>query len=163
MTADLIRTQSPDWLCGTWKMATPRTYTLTEDWQFELRHYPLCCDPLVAPDKIVIQVPAGFKFNGASVPLPWLTACLSLGVLRPMGILFTASIVHDYAYQHGKLALLTDNTLTEHVISRSEADKLFRDTIKTVNRAPIAAWLAWTGVWLGGWANWRGLPSDIHQ
>lgn len=138
-------------------------YTLTEDWQFELRHYPLCCDPLVAFDKIIIQIPSGFKFNGASVPFPWLMACLSLGVFRPMGILFTASIVHDYAYQYGNLPLLADNTVTEHEVSRSVADELFRNTIKTVNQAPIAAWIAWIAVRLGGWTNWRGIFSDIHQ
>ena len=42
------------------------------------------------------QVPAGFIFDGASIPRPlWST----LGIL-PIGYHMPASVVHDYLYRH---------------------------------------------------------------
>lgn len=42
-------------------------------------------------------------FDGASIPFPWLVSFISFGILRPLGVMLTASIVHDFAYEYGYL------------------------------------------------------------
>ncbi|MEM6502787.1 MAG: DUF1353 domain-containing protein [Cyanobacteria bacterium P01_C01_bin.89] len=93
--------------------------------------------------------------DGASVPLPWLFSFLSFGLLRPLGVMLTASIVHDFAFEYGGLIYREqDESLSEEVlifkrVSRDLTDQLFRDLIATVNEMRITAFLAWIAVRLG--------------
>lgn len=45
------------------------------------------------------------QLDGASVPAHLVVALLSLGLLRPMGILLTASVVYDFIFKCGYLNL----------------------------------------------------------
>ncbi len=36
-------------------------------------------------------------FDGASVPRPWLVTAVGGGILRPLGVMLIASIIHDFA------------------------------------------------------------------
>ncbi len=92
----------------------------------------------------------GLRFDGASVPLPWLVSFLSFGILRPLGIMLTASLVHDFAFVHGGLSYRDSNDKENfQPLERDEADLLFKDMISTVNKMPIAAFVAWVFVRLG--------------
>ncbi len=80
-----------------------------------------------------VTVPAGFEFDGASVPrLLWT-------MFNPVGELFEASIVHDYMYEN---ALET----------KEKADDKFYEIAKMygANRA----WAAYWAVRLGGRGNY---------
>ncbi|MGD1849390.1 MAG: DUF1353 domain-containing protein [Cyanophyceae cyanobacterium] len=93
--------------------------------------------------------------DGASVPLPWLFSFLSLGLLRPLGVMLTASIIHDFAFEYGGLLykVQDESQDEEQVVFRSVnrdcADQVFHDLIVTVNAMPITAFLAWIAVRLG--------------
>lgn len=103
---------------------------------------------------------ADTRIDGASVPRPWVVSCLSFGILRPLGILLTASIVHDFAFEYGAL-LHRDASGTEKLqpIERDVSDRLFRDMISTVNRMPMVAYIAWVVVRLGWFfVKYNGQP-----
>lgn len=90
------------------------------------------------------------RLDGASVPFPWLVSFLSFGVLRPLGVMFIASIVHDFAFKHGGLVYRDHSGKLEfYKIQRHLVDNLFYDIIRTVNEMPFTALLAWAAVRLG--------------
>ena len=53
-----------------------------------------------------IYVPKGFVTDGASIPFAMVLAFISFNLLRPIGVLFEAAIVHDYGCDHGGLLYL---------------------------------------------------------
>jgi len=134
-----------------------RFFTLRHDWLLKVEK--------VAYDERLngtIKVPALDKngeeitFDGASVPLPWLVSLLTIGILRPLGVMLTASVVHDYAYRYGHLQK-EDGTVVE--IERHIADQLFKDIIATVNKLPDVGYIAWFLVRLGWlFVKYNGKP-----
>jgi hypothetical protein len=90
------------------------------------------------------------ELDGASAPLPWLVGMASFGILRPLGAMLTASMVHNFAYQHGGLLYKKgDGALEFRSLPRDLADDLFRDIISTVNNIPVTAKIAWFAARLG--------------
>jgi len=90
-------------------------------------------------------------FDGASVPLPWLVSYLSFGVLRPLGILLSASVVHDFAFQFGYLPIVKNGKCKNVPLQRHDADELFRLITQTLNGSNFWSRLAWHAVRLGWW------------
>jgi hypothetical protein len=124
----------------------PREFQLNHDWCIQL-------DRVSYDERLngSVRIPRDkdgqlIDFDGASVPLPWLVSFLTLGILRPLGVMLTASIVHDYAYKYGHLMKDDGSEIT---LERDVADRLFRDIISTVNRLPLVAFIAWFAVRLG--------------
>lgn len=94
--------------------------------------------------------PKQIIFDGASIPAPWLISFLTMGILRPLGVMLIGSIVHDFTYQFGYLELKQSNGSYKPVdISRSESDQLFRDLISTVNKMTLIGFIGWIAVRLG--------------
>ncbi|WP_432784637.1 DUF1353 domain-containing protein [Cyanobium sp. BSA11S] len=110
--------------------------------------------PLAHDEKITI-------LDGASVPAPWLVSFLSFGVLRPVGVMLTASIVHDFAFKHGVLLREREGSqeLENVTIARHQADRLFGRMIATVNRMPVVGFVGWLAVRLG----WLFVPYGKNQ
>ncbi|MEM6483707.1 MAG: DUF1353 domain-containing protein [Pseudomonadota bacterium] len=143
-------------------IATERRYFyLTEDWHIELEasRYPFLTGKIVIP---VETAGKRFEFDGASIPVPWLVSLLTVGVLRPLGVLLVASIVHDYAFRYGEL-LIQKAGETEPAkvpVARHDADALFRDIITAVNGNRTVGRLGWYFVRLGYWLGvpYNGLP-----
>ena len=90
-------------------------------------------------------------FDGASIPLPWLVSYLSFGVLRPLGILLSASVVHDFAFQFGYLPVVKNGKCKHIPVQRHDADELFRLITQTLNGSNFFSRLAWHAVRLGWW------------
>ena len=87
------------------------------------------------------------KFDGASIPFPWLISFLSFGILRPLGVMLTASIIHDFIYEYG---YLNHNNAEEVInVKRELADQLFYDVIDTVNDMQVTAYIGWLAVRIG--------------
>jgi len=104
-------------------------------------------------------------FDGATIPVPWLVSLLTIGILRPLGVVLIGSIVHDYAYQFGHLRVRSKSQeIVKVPLERHTADKLFRDIIGTVNRLPPVGYIAWMAVRIGWlWVpysgkRWTGRP-----
>lgn len=140
--------------------ATKRRYFyLTEDWSVELdsQRYPELSGSIVIPEKTDGE---RFEFDGASIPVPWLVSLLTIGVLRPLGVLLIASIVHDYAFRYGYLVVRrsAEQDQEEKVpVDRHRADDLFRDLITVVNGNRTVGRMAWYFVRLG---YWIGVPYN---
>ncbi len=130
--------------------AQRRKFQLVKDWSIKIDNAKYAEDlngEIVIPQKynnIETQV------DGASVPLPWLVNFVSLGILCPLGVMFTGSVVHDFAYKHGGLLYKQSDGSTEfREVRRDIADDLFRDIIATVNQLPVTSKIAWLAVRLG--------------
>jgi len=128
-----------------------RHYSLNEDWEVELSNisYSPELNGLIKIPKLKNNKP--LKLDGASTPIAWLASFMSLGIVRPMGIMFNASIIHDYCYHYGGLDVSNnqgeDYKFVE--VNRETADRLFRDIISSIHDMPRAAWLCWFLVKIG--------------
>ena len=118
------------WLLGT------RNWELTNDFNYVLNG-----------NKYVI--PAGFKFDGASIP-KFLRTFFS-----PVGVLLIGGLVHDYAYKYETL-LRENKRDTLGKISQKRADEIFRDININVNGFYLMNYLAYWSLRLGGFVAWNG-------
>ena len=80
------------------------------------------------------KIPAGFKFDLASVPKPlwWIVAPFELSVSAPL--------IHDFAYVnngHGPGGSITDDEGRDLILTRSETDVMFRDIM---SREGVSWW-----------------------
>ena len=117
------------WLLGV------RNWELAEDYSYELN------------DKKFV-IPAGFKFDGASIP-KFLHTFLS-----PVGVLLMGGLIHDYAYKYETL-LRENKKDTMGVISQKRADEIFRDINIEVNGFFLMNYLAYYSLRLGGFMAWN--------
>jgi hypothetical protein len=113
-----------------------RQWEIAKDFQFE-----------VNGEEYVI--PAGFTFDGASVP-KFLASWLS-----PVGILLMGGLVHDYVYKYTVL-LKANKREVSAVMTQKEADKLFRDINIEQNGIHALNYAAYYALCLGGFVAWKG-------
>ena len=141
-------------------LTTVRTFKMVENWRFTL------------PNDIIIVIPKGFVFDGASIPKPLWFLCgllilaLVLGImisweiillfsclfiiagvtLSPVGLLLIAGLVHDFAYRYGYLWKVEDDGSYRkyyHIRgTRLNYDELFLDINLKVNGMVFADYLA---------------------
>lgn len=99
---------------------------------------------------IRIWIPAGFIFDGASIPrfLWWF--------LSPVGLLLIAGLIHDFIYRNSFYFDITDGDATVRVkCNRSTADKIFYDIAYEVNDIHFADVPAYSAVRCFGWIAWN--------
>lgn len=122
-------------------LAYIREWVLLEDWYF------------ILPDKKTkIVIPAGFDFDGASIPRPFWS------ILSPVGLLLIPGLVHDYAYRHAELIQVTEdgNRIPyKPDADRAYWDRLFKDISIAVNGFAITTLIAWLVLKLLGWRTWN--------
>jgi len=95
------------------------------------------------------SVPAGFRFRPSTPRLLW-------PVVSPLDTL-TASLLHDYLYREKPRYGPGD----QYGFDRQQADALFYQVMRKQGRPAWRAWLAWTGVRLGGWWYWYELDEAV--
>ena len=117
------------WLLGV------RNWEIAEDFNYELNNKQFV-------------IPAGFKFDGASIP-KFLHTFLS-----PVGVLLMGGLVHDYAYKYQTL-LKKHKKETLGVISQKHSDEIFRDINIGVNGFYLMNYLAYWSLRLGGFLAWN--------
>jgi hypothetical protein len=84
----------------------------------------------------VFIVPEGFVTDFASVPR------IPLAFLLTGDSAHEAAVIHDFIYSRG-------------IVSRSQADAVFREAAQVTGESGWRSWLMWAGVRLGGWISWR--------
>ena len=133
-----IATKDKGFFKGVWMwLMGSRHWEIVEDWKFELEG-----------KKYV--VPAGFQFDGASVP-KFLATFLS-----PVGVLLMGGLVHDYAYKYATLRKDTKKYSDIGSITQKDADILFRDICIEVNGFKVLNYLAYWSLRLAGFVAWNG-------
>ena len=85
-------------------------------WLLGVRHWELAEDFNYTLNDKDYVIPAGFKFDGASIP-KFLHPFFS-----PVGVLLMGGLVHDYAYKYETL-LMKNKKETLGVISQKEQTK----------------------------------------
>jgi hypothetical protein len=118
-----------------WLLST-RNWEITKDWHYKI------------DDKEYV-IPAGFTFDGASIPKFMRT------FFSPVGVLLVGGLVHDYAYKY-KTLLLNNKKDTMGELTQKRADEIFRDININVNGFHTMNYLAYWSLRLGGFVAWNG-------
>jgi hypothetical protein len=94
-----------------------------------------------------ITVPAGYKFNLASVPrLFWF-------LIAPFELSIAAPLIHDFLYDYRGVP--PDGSITPpKTYSRKEADGIFREIMEKENVVGWRRFFAYWAVRLFGWFAW---------
>ena len=117
-------------------------------WLLGVRHWEVAEDFNYELNDKKFVIPAGFKFDGASIP-KFLHPFFS-----PVGVLLMGGLVHDYAYKYQTL-LMKNKKDTLGVISQKRADEIFRDINIGVNGFYLMNYLAYWSLRLGGFVAWN--------
>ena len=123
-------------------------FTMIKMWLLGVRHWEIKEDFEYVLNGNIYVIPAGFKFDGASIP-KFLHPFLS-----PVGVLLIGGLVHDYAYKYATL-LRQNKRDTLGVISQKRADEIFRDINIGVNGFYLMNYLAYWSLRLGGFLAWN--------
>ena len=118
-----------------WLLST-RNWVLTDDWKYNI-------------DGTEYVIPAGFQFDGASIP-KFLRSFFS-----PVGVLLMGGLVHDYAYKY-KTLLKENKKDTMGELTQKRADEIFRDINVIVNGFYVMNKLAYWSLRIGGFVAWNG-------
>ena len=124
-------------------------FTMIKMWLLGTRHWEIANDFEYEVNGEKFIIPAGFKFDGASIP-KFLHPFLS-----PVGVLLIGGLVHDYAYKYATL-LKSNKKDTLGVITQKEADIIFRDINIEINGFFLMNYLAYWSLRLGGFMAWNG-------
>ena len=118
-----------------WILST-RNWTVTKDWNYNIN----------GTDYVI---PAGFTFDGASIP-KFLRTFFS-----PVGVLLMGGLVHDYGYKYATL-LKKNKKDTIGIKDQKWMDKTFRDINIFVNGFYTMNYLSYWALRLGGFMAWNG-------
>jgi hypothetical protein len=118
-----------------WLLAT-RNWVLVSDWKYNMNG-----------NEYVI--PAGFQFDGASIP-KFLRTFFS-----PVGVLLIGGLVHDYMYKYSALKSVQANGALL-LVNQKKADQIFRDINIEVNGFYFMNYLAYWSLRIGGFVAWNG-------
>ena len=118
-----------------WLLST-RNWVLTKDWKYNI-------------DGTEYVIPAGFQFDGASIP-KFLRTFFS-----PVGVLLMGGLVHDYMYKYAACKP-ADKKGQLLLVDQKRADQIFRDINIEVNGFYFMNYLAYWSLRLGGFVAWNG-------
>ena len=126
---------------GFWKgiilwLTSTRNWVLTKDWKYNLNG-----------NEYVI--PAGFQFDGASIPKFMRT------FFSPVGVLLIGGLVHDYMYKY-TMCKPSRSKVAFLIVDQKRADQIFRDINIEVNGFYFMNYLAYWSLRAGGFVAWRG-------
>ena len=118
-----------------WLLST-RNWKITKDWKYRYNGNEYI-------------IPAGFQFDGASIP-KFLRTFFS-----PVGVLLVGGLVHDYMYKYASLKR-TDKKGSLLLVDQKRADQIFRDINIEINGFYFMNYLSYWSLRLGGWVAWNG-------
>ena len=119
-------------------------------WLMGVRQWEICDDFHFALKGESYVIPAGFQFDGASVP-KFLAMWLS-----PTGVLLMGGLVHDYLYKYATLKEALPDMQNPRIYTQKEADEIFRDICIEVNGFKVLNYLAFISLRAAGFAAWNG-------
>ena len=118
-----------------WLLST-RNWKLIKPWRYNM-------------NGIEYIIPAGFEFDGASIP-KFLRTFFS-----PVGVLLIGGLVHDYMYKY-TACKPADPKGSLLLVDQKKADQIFRDINIEVNGFYFMNYLAYWSLRLGGFVAWNG-------
>ena len=123
-------------------------FTMIKMWILGVRHWEIAKDFEYELNGNKYVIPAGFIFDGASIP-KFLHTFLS-----PVGVLLIGGLVHDYAY---KYAALKPKSKKDAILllDQKKSDQIFRDINIEINGFYFMNYLAYWSLRLGGFMAWN--------
>ena len=126
---------------GFWKgiimwLMTTRNWVIIKDWKYKI-------------NDVEYVIPAGFQFDGASIP-KFLRTFFS-----PVGVLLIGGLVHDYMYKY-TACKPADKKGSLLIVDQKKADQIFRDINIVVNGFYTMNYLAYWSLRIGGFVAWNG-------
>ena len=118
-----------------WLLST-RNWKLTKNWRYNI-------------NGAEYVIPAGFQFDGASIP-KFLRTFFS-----PVGVLLIGGLVHDYMYKYAACKP-ADKSGSLLLVYQKKADQIFRDINIEVNGFYFLNYLAYYALRLGVFVAWNG-------
>ena len=118
-----------------WLLST-RNWKITKDWKYRYNGNEYI-------------IPAGFQFDGASIP-KFLRTFFS-----PVGVLLVGGLVHDYMYKYACMKR-NDKKGSLLIVDQKKADQIFRDINIEVNGFYFMNYLAYWSLRIGGFVAWNG-------
>ena len=118
-----------------WLLST-RNWKLIKPWRYNI-------------NGVEYIIPAGFEFDGASIP-KFLRTFFS-----PVGVLLIGGLVHDYMYKY-TACKPADPKGSLLVVDQKKADQIFRDINIEVNGFYFMNYLAYWSLRIGGFVAWNG-------
>ena len=115
-------------------------------WILGVRHWEIAEDFEYVLNGNKYVIPAGFKFDGASIP-KFLHPFLS-----PVGVLLMGGLIHDYAYKYAALKPKKGALL---LLDQKKSDQIFRDINIEINGFYFMNYLAYWSLRLGGFMAWN--------
>lgn len=119
-----------------WLLST-RNWVITKDWKYKI-------------NGAEYVIPAGFQFDGASIP-KFLRTFFS-----PVGVLLIGGLVHDYMYKYAACKPADKKRGSLLLVDQKKADQIFRDINIEVNGFYFMNYLAYWSLRLGGFVAWNG-------
>lgn len=127
-------------------------YKRLSNWIFKTRKWRVEKDYYIKhplKDRVFIKIPKKFVFNGASIP-----KCFWI-IYNPVGILFIASLPHDYGYEYHSLIEVGGGDEARIQYTQKEIDIIFRKINEDINQLKIASGAAYYTLRLMGWYAWN--------
>ena len=118
-----------------WLLST-RNWKLTKNWRYNI-------------NGAEYVIPAGFQFDGASIP-KFLRTFFS-----PVGVLLIGGLVHDYMYKY-TACKPADKSGSLLLVDQKKADQIFRDINIEVNGFYFMNYLSYWSLRIGGFVAWNG-------
>ena len=118
-----------------WLLST-RNWELTKNWRYNI-------------NGAEYVIPAGFQFDGASIP-KFLRSFFS-----PVGVLLVGGLVHDYMYKY-TACKPADKSGSLLLVDQKKADQIFRDINIEVNGFYFMNYLTYWSLRIGGFVAWNG-------
>ena len=118
-------------------LTSSRTWEVVEDYYLEIPWLD-----------IMVKIPKGFIFDGASIPkLFW-------PLLSPTGLLFIPGLFHDYGYKYNYWVDVNNNKVFVKADQRF-FDNQFRKLGVYINDMKILDKVAWVALRGFGWITWN--------
>jgi hypothetical protein len=106
-----------------------------------------------------LVIPAGFDFDGASIPRPF------WAILNPIGLLLIPGLIHDYGYRYQQIWRLDeDGNVSPYWVGKDKDhwDAVFKKIGKDVNNVGLVNCIAWLAVAVGGKGAWEGWRKETE-
>ena len=117
-------------------------------WLLGVRHWEIAKDFEYELNGNKYVIPAGFIFDGASIP-KFLHTFLS-----PVGVLLIGGLVHDYAYKYAALKPKNKKDAIL-ILDQKKSDQIFRDINIEINGFYLMNYLAYWSLRVGGFMAWN--------
>jgi hypothetical protein len=130
-------------------------------WFTSIRKWQVVEDYVLSFEGRRLIIPAGFVFDGASIPRVFWS------VLSPTGLLLIPGIFHDYGYRYDHLweGISTGRRKCFDGAGKAFWDRMFMRLGQEINGVHFVNAVAWAALAIGGFAAWKGnrnLGYDRH-